>query len=51
MATLTISSPKELEALKKEFPEVDWNEVMKRGILKRLGEIKKFEELQNKGEL
>lgn len=51
MATFTISVPKELKKLKKEFPEVNWNEVMKRGILKRLEELKKFEELKSKGEI
>lgn len=49
MATFTISAPKELKRLRKEYPEVNWNEVMKRGILKRLEELKKFEELKNKG--
>ncbi len=48
MATLTISVP-ELDRLRKEYPEVNWNEVMKRGILKRLEELKKFEELKSKG--
>ena len=49
MATLTISTPKELEVLKKKYPKVDWNEVMKQGIFKRLQELKKFEELQKRG--
>jgi hypothetical protein len=49
MATFTISAPKELVEAKRRFPEVDWNEVMKRGILRRLEEIKKFEELKKKG--
>lgn len=51
MATLTISAPKELERLKKEYPDVNWNEVMKRGILRRLEELKRFEELKERGEL
>ncbi len=51
MATFTISAPKELEELKKKYPDVNWNEVMKRGILKRLEELKKFEELKARGEL
>ena len=49
MATFTISAPKELEEFKRKYPEVNWNEVMKRGILKRLKELKKFEELKAKG--
>jgi len=51
MATITISLPKEFEDAKRRFPETNWNEVMKRGILKRLEELKKFEELKNRGEL
>ena len=51
MATFTVSAPKELEELRKKFPEVDWNEVMKQGILRRLEELKKFEELKKRGEL
>ena len=49
MATFTISAPKELEGLRKRFPLVNWNEVMKQGILKRLEELEKFEELKKKG--
>ena len=49
MATITVSLPKECEEAKKKFPETDWNEVLKRGILKRLEELKKFEELKKKG--
>ena len=48
MATITVHVP-ELDRLRKEHPEVNWNEVMKRGILKRLEELKKFEELKKKG--
>ena len=51
MATFTISAPKELHTLKKKYPKVNWNEVMKQGILKKLNELQKFEELQKKGEL
>lgn len=43
--------PDEFEKAKSKFPEVDWNEVIKQGILKRLGELKKFEELKKRGEL
>ncbi len=49
MATITVSSPKGFEDAKKRFPETNWNEVLKAGILKRLGELKKFEELKRKG--
>jgi hypothetical protein len=51
MATFIISAPKELERLKKEYPDVNWNEVMKQGILQRLKELEKLEELKKRGEL
>ena len=51
MATITVSLPDEFKRAKSKFPEVDWNEVIKQGILKRLEELKKFEELKKRGEL
>ena len=51
MATITLSLPKEFEEAKKKFPETNWNEVLKRGIFKRLEELEKFEELKRRGEL
>ncbi|MEK6951669.1 MAG: hypothetical protein AABX29_01510 [Nanoarchaeota archaeon] len=50
MATFTISIPDEIwNRAKTMFPEVNWNQVIKLGILRRLKELKKFEELKNKG--
>ncbi len=49
MATITISVPEKYNELRRKYPDVDWNEVLKRGILKRLEELKKFEELKRKG--
>jgi len=51
MTTITVSLPGEFEKAKIKFPEIDWNEVIKQGILKRLEELKKFEELKKRGEL
>ncbi len=51
MATITLSLPREFEEIKARFPYTDWNEVIKRGILKRLEELKKLETLKNRGEL
>lgn len=51
MATITLSLPKEFEKIKGRFPDTDWNEVVKRGILKRLEDLKKLETLRNRGEL
>ena len=50
MAILTISAPQELNELKKKYPTVDWNEVIKQGILRRLEELKKFEDEYKKAE-
>lgn len=51
MATITVSLPKEFDEAKRKFPEIDWNEVIKRGLLKRLNELKKFDALKKRGEL
>lgn len=51
MATITVSVPEKFNELKRQFPDVDWNEVLKRGLLKRLDELKKFEKLKLRGEL
>ncbi|MDD4878031.1 MAG: hypothetical protein PHO02_03275 [Candidatus Nanoarchaeia archaeon] len=49
MGTLTVSVPEEFLEAKKKYPHINWNEVLKQGILKRLNELKKFEELKRKG--
>ena len=51
MATITVSLPSKFNKTKTEFPDINWNEVMKAGILKRLNELKRFEELKNEGVL
>ena len=51
MATLTITAPENLKELKKRFPHVNWNEIMKQGILKKLEELKKFEKLKSEGKI
>ena len=50
MATITISLPKEFEEIKRKFPEINWNEVLKTAIIKRLEEIEKFERTKERGE-
>jgi len=51
MASLTVSMPDRFNEIKKEFPDIKWNEVMKAGILKRLDELRKFEEFKHRGAL
>jgi len=50
METLTISTPKELEQLKKKYPTVNWNKVMKQALLKKLEQLKQFEQFQKRGD-
>jgi hypothetical protein len=49
MKRLTISVPEELKAKLDRLPEVNWPEVVKRGIINRLVQLEKFEELVRKG--
>ena len=49
MVTFTLSMPKEYDEVKKKYPEVNWNRIIKEGVLRRLEELKKFEELKRKG--
>ena len=51
MTTITLSMPERFNKVKEEFPLVDWNEVVKSGIFRRLKELEKFEDIKNKGEL
>lgn len=51
MATITISLPKEFDEIKRKFPEINWNEVLKRAIIKRMIKIEKLKEINEKEEL
>lgn len=51
MKRVTFSIPKELKERLDKMPEINWPEVFKNGIKKRLAELEKFEELKNRGEL
>ena len=51
MKRFTVSIPKELKKGMNNLPEVNWPEVIKHGILRRLKQIQKFEKLVNKGEV
>jgi len=46
MATFTVSLPKEFERARREFPEANWNELIKKGIMKRLGELKQLDKMR-----
>ena len=50
MPKMTVSVPDELlNKLRKLRPEVNWAEVVRRGIIKKVEELEKFEELKRKG--
>ena len=50
MPKMTVSVPNELLArLRKSHPEINWAEVVRRGIIKKVEELGKFEELKSRG--
>ena len=50
MPKMTVSVPDELlEKLRKTHPEINWAEVVRRGIIKKVEELEKMEELKSKG--
>ncbi len=49
MVTFTVSIPKELKEEIEKYPEVNLAEYLKKKFQIRLEELKKFEELKNKG--
>jgi len=49
MKRFTISIPEELKEELDEMPHINWPEVAKQGLLKRLAELEKFEKLKNGG--
>ena len=49
MPTFTVSITKELKKRIDEHPEINWAEVVRRGIIKKVEELEKFEELKMKG--
>lgn len=51
MATITLSMGKEYELAKKRFPDVNWNEIIKQFLIKKIEEIKKFEKLKTEGKI
>lgn len=51
MAKLTLSIPREFKERMDSLPEVNWSEVLRRGLKRRLDKLMKFEELQSKGVL
>ena len=44
MPTITLSMPEEFEKAKKKYSQVNWNELIKQGIIKKLEEFEKLKE-------
>jgi len=51
MKRFTVSIPKELKERLDKRPDVNWTEVAKEGVVEKLKQLVKFEELVNKGEV
>ena len=52
MATVTLSIPDELKKRTiDKHPEVKWSEVFRNMIVRKLEQLKKFRELEQRGEL
>jgi len=49
MAKLTLSIPKELKDKLDKIPQVNWPEVIRAGIKKKVEQLERFEQLVNKG--
>lgn len=51
MAKLTLSIPRELKDRLDKMSEVNWSEVIRAGIEKKVKQLEKFEQLVNRGEI
>lgn len=51
MATFTIAIPEDLKKKIDLHPEINWSEYLKQRFEVKINELKKFEELKNRGRL
>ena len=51
MATVTLSISDELKEKMDEHSEIKWSEVFRNMIIRKLEQLKKFSELEQRGEL
>ena len=49
MATLTVSIPKDLKKKLDKHPEINWSAYLKERFTLKVRQLRKFEELVNKG--
>lgn len=51
MPTFTVAIPEELKKKITSYPEINWSEYLKQRFEVKIHELKKFEELKNRGKL
>jgi len=51
MPKFTVSIPNELKKELDKYPEVNWTEVLRRGLKEYIRKFNKFEEMDRRGEL
>ena len=51
MATITLSIPDELKRRMDALPEVKWSEIFRNIIIRKVEQLKKFEQMVERGEL
>lgn len=51
MATITLSIPDKLKKKLDALPEVKWSEVFRNIIIRKVGQLKRFEQLVERGEI
>lgn len=51
METFTVSIPKELKEEIDKHPDINWAEYLKKRFKTKIQELRKFEELKNKGKI
>lgn len=51
MATVTLYIPDELKSKLDSMPEIKWSEVFRNIIIRKVEQLKKFQQMADKGEL
>ena len=51
MATITLSIPKEIKEIMDRQPQVKWTEIFRQGLIKKVEQLEKFEQLIKKGKI
>lgn len=51
MATVTLYIPDELKKKLDSMPEIKWSEIFRNVIIRKVGQLKKFQQMVDQGEL